>query len=104
MRDVNRIGRICEKLRIIWTAQQAQRLGQLITNLSRLPREPGRGSDWFHRSYAPDLWNLHDEEWERLLDKEIIDLEFGAKYKSYLGEPLYLDRGWLVTRHELYED
>lgn len=52
----------------------------------------------------PDLYQIEDDEWEMLLDKEIIALESGAKYKTHDGEPLYLDKDRLVTRHELYED
>jgi len=98
MRDPNRFARICEKLRIIWTLQPAQRLGQLIENLSGRPTITGAG--W--QTYPPDLWNIYDEEWEQRLDRRILEFDSGIEMAN--GVVLFRDRGELVTKDQLYED
>ena len=103
MLDPHRITRILEKLRIIWQAHDAERLGQLITNLSgRGTKFRARldGHDW--ESIPPDLWNIYDEEWEGLLDKTILKMKSGILSSN--GKVYYLDKDRMVTRDELYED
>jgi hypothetical protein len=103
MRDPNRIPRVLEKLRIIWTLSGAQRLGQLLENLSGRYRTHERTSSGDHwRTIPPDLWDIYDEEWERLLDKRILELDGGIRLGN--GDILFRDKDRMVTKDELYED
>ena len=94
MREPERIGRILDKLQRIWHLNEDQRLGQLILNLSRP-----------HNSWPPlskgDTFNIEDDRWEELLDKELIRLEGGVKRS---GKIEFIDRIWMVPANELCED
>ena len=60
MRDIKRIKRIAEKLRIVWEQVPDYRLGQLISNLQ------GVG--------VQDVFYTEDDEWEGALDAMIEQL------------------------------
>ena len=103
MRDPNRIPRVLEKLRIIWTLSQDQRLGQLIENLSGRRRTHERTNpDDCWRPIPPDLWNIEDDEWEDLLDRKLLELEGGIRLAD--GRILFRDKDRMVTKDQLYED
>ena len=83
-RDPERIERILEKLRIIWNVWDREDLTKVISELCGC--------------YGPE-----DDNLERAIDRTLLVLEKGVETRD--GDHMYfLDRIWLVTKDELYED
>jgi hypothetical protein len=72
MREINRIDRMCEKLREIWHESPDERLGQLIENWIILSGNMrGKNTCW--------LFYKEDDETEKRMDQSLKELKRSKK-------------------------